>query len=233
MRNLLYIIFLAAALLIYQDAGAQQRRTRRKNDAAETEVVHRIRISVSLSDLQDSITRVENHHDKLFFSQLDSACLGLRYDICESIDRITGLGKGRPRSYLGDLVVSLAKEHLGKPYKWAANGPDCFDCSGFTRFIYRQIGVELPRHSGDQYKSGRKIDVLSDLQEGDLVFFGTKRSWRTVGHVGIVVYVNRESGYFNFIHASSAGGVRISRNNEAYFLQRYIGGARYINDGSL
>ena len=85
-------------------------------------------------------------------------------------------------------VVAIAKRYLGAPYVWGASGPNSFDCSGFTMFVYRQVGVNLPHSSGAQIGSGQRVS-RADLQPGDLVFFGSP-----IHHVGIYVgggmYIN-------------------------------------------
>ncbi len=92
-------------------------------------------------------------------------------------------------------VVSVAKRYLGAPYRWGATGPNSFDCSGFTSFVYRQVGVSLPRVSRAQIGAGQRVS-RSDLQPGDLVFFGTP-----IHHVGIYV------GGGMYIHSPRTGDV--------------------------
>lgn len=92
-------------------------------------------------------------------------------------------------------VVSIAKRYLGAPYQWAAAGPNRFDCSGFTMFVYRQVGVSLPHSSRSQIYSGQRVS-RGDLQPGDLVFFGSP-----IHHVGIYV------GGGMYIHAPQTGDV--------------------------
>lgn len=92
-------------------------------------------------------------------------------------------------------VVNIAKRYLGAPYRWAASGPNAFDCSGFTMFVYRQVGVSLPHSSRAQINSGERVS-RSDLQPGDLVFFGSP-----IHHVGIYV------GGGSYIHSPSSGDV--------------------------
>lgn len=92
-------------------------------------------------------------------------------------------------------VVNIAKRYLGAPYRWAASGPNSFDCSGFTMFVYRQVGVSLPHSSRAQYGSGQRVS-RADLQPGDLVFFGSP-----IHHVGIYVGGN------SYIHSPRTGDV--------------------------
>jgi cell wall-associated NlpC family hydrolase len=81
-------------------------------------------------------------------------------------------------------VVDYAYAQLGKPYIWGGEGPVGFDCSGLTLKAYQQIGVYLAHGSQWQYNKGTKIPV-SDLQPGDLVFFGV--SGPANHHVGIYI----------------------------------------------
>lgn len=104
-------------------------------------------------------------------------------------------------------VISVAKRYLGAPYRWGATGPNSFDCSGFTSFVYRQVGVSLPRVSRAQINAGERVS-RSDLKPGDLVFFGSP-----IHHVGIYV------GGGTMIHSPRTGDVvrfsSINRSNYA------------------
>jgi cell wall-associated NlpC family hydrolase len=99
-------------------------------------------------------------------------------------------------------IISVARRYLGAPYRWGATGPNAFDCSGFTSFVYRQVGVRLPRVSRAQIGAGQRVN-RSDLQPGDLVFFGSP-----IHHVGIY------AGGGMYIHAPHTGStVRYSPLN--------------------
>ncbi len=97
-----------------------------------------------------------------------------------------------------DSVISFAKTLLGKPYVWGAEGPNSFDCSGFTQYVMKKsVGVSIPRVSRDQSKYGTYVN-RGDLRSGDLVFFDTQGSNNgSVSHVGIYI------GNGDMIHASS------------------------------
>jgi cell wall-associated NlpC family hydrolase len=66
------------------------------------------------------------------------------------------------------------------------------------------------------------------MQRGDLVFFTSPNSGRNVGHVGIVVDVDPITRTFNFIHASSKSGVKISNSSEGFYARRYVGVRRVL-----
>lgn len=102
---------------------------------------------------------------------------------------------GSPTNAPRGAVVGIARRYLGRPYRWAAAGPGAFDCSGFTMFVYAQVGVRLPHSSRAQISSGQRVS-RANLQPGDLVFFG-----RPIHHVGIYV------GDGMFVHSPRTGDV--------------------------
>jgi len=122
-------------------------------------------------------------------------------------------------------IIDTAKEFLGIKYVWAANGPNCFDCSGFTKYVYKQNGITLPRYSGHQANVGIKVSY-NELEKGDLVFFDTEHKFKgKVNHVGIYI------GNGKFIHASSAKKKVIitSFNKKPFYKRRFLRGERVIN----
>ncbi len=127
-----------------------------------------------------------------------------------------------------DDVISLARKYIGTPYRAAGRTPKGFDCSGFTRFVYSHFGFDLSGSAPGQWHHGRSIS-RSELQRGDLVFFGGRRHSRSIGHVGIVTDVYPDKGTFDFIHSSSTG-VRISASTEGYYKNRYVGARRLLGN---
>lgn len=119
-----------------------------------------------------------------------------------------------------DKLISIAKAQLGKPYVYGSTGPKGFDCSGFTTYVFRQMGISLPRVASSQAYGGTRVNK-ADLQKGDLVFFNT---YGGISHVGIYI----ENG--TFIHASSysGGGVKTDNINSKYYATRYVTAARYL-----
>lgn len=121
-------------------------------------------------------------------------------------------------------LLDEAFSHIGTRYRRGQSGPGGFDCSGFTSYVFKNMGIDLNRSSRAQYTQGTAVDKNS-LRSGDLVFFTSPGSGRSIGHVGIVVDVDQLKGNFSFIHASTTG-VRISNSNEAYYSRRYVGARR-------
>ncbi len=93
----------------------------------------------------------------------------------------TGWNWGDPARAPRSGVVDIALKYLGRPYQWAASGPNRFDCSGFTMFVYAQVGVHLPHSSRAQINCGPRVS-RANLQPGDLVFYGSP-----IHHVAIYI----------------------------------------------
>lgn len=81
-----------------------------------------------------------------------------------------------PSAAANSSVVAIAMQYRGAPYVWGASGPNAFDCSGFTSYVYAQVGINLPRTSGAQAAAGYQVSA-AEAQPGDLV------AWP--GHIGI------------------------------------------------
>ena len=124
-----------------------------------------------------------------------------------------------------DEIIETAEQFLGVKYIWAANGPSAFDCSGFTKYVFKQNGISLPRHSSRQANMGEKI-AFNELQKGDLVFFDTRKKFKNVvNHVGIYI------GQHKFIHASS-GGKKVmitSFDKKKFYKNKFLYARRVLN----
>ena len=120
----------------------------------------------------------------------------------------------------GNEVVNYAYKFLGKPYVYGATGPNAFDCSGLTQYVYNKFGAGLSRTTYTQVEEGTKVK-RSDLRAGDLVFFNTEGS---ISHVGIYI------GDGDFIHAPRTGKpVMVSSLSDGYYSQKYATARRIFN----
>ena len=114
----------------------------------------------------------------------------------------------------GEDIVAYAKKFLGYKYVYGASGPNSFDCSGFTSYVYKHFGYSLNRTSGGQRSNGSGVSK-SDLEPGDILCFS--------GHVGIYIGGNK------FIHAANPSkGVIISSLSESYYVKTYITARRIL-----
>ena len=120
----------------------------------------------------------------------------------------------------GAKVVETAKSYIGSKYVYGASGPNSFDCSGFTSYIYKQFGVSLSRTAAGQYGNGTAVN-RSDLQLGDLIMFGPSAS--AINHVGIYI------GGGRIVHAANTSrGVTTDTINSGYYKNNYVGARRVI-----
>lgn len=119
-------------------------------------------------------------------------------------------------------VINLAYSKIGSPYVWGAEGPNSFDCSGFTSYVYRNAaGISIPRTSGAQSGYGQTVSK-SNLQVGDLVFFSTNGTG-SVSHVGIYV------GGGKMIHSPSSGKtVSVTSINSSYYTSKFVTAKRVL-----
>ena len=124
-------------------------------------------------------------------------------------------GDGDVGTSLGQQVVDYAMQYLGVPYVWGGNGPNCFDCSGLTKYVYSHFGYNLNRTASAQLSNGIPVS-LADLQPGDLVFFDNGRVSTPVSHVGIYI------GNSQFIHASTNSYTVEISSLSGHYLKTYV-----------
>ena len=119
-----------------------------------------------------------------------------------------------PASVAASDAVELAASLIGRPYVWGAEGPGEFDCSGLTQYVFREIGIELPRRAISQSRAG---DPARRLQRGDLLFFSSDTRRSLVTHVGIY------EGAGVMIDASKRHGrVRRDSLDDEYWTDRFM-----------
>jgi LysM repeat protein len=125
---------------------------------------------------------------------------------------------------LPEKLTVFAKKLLNIPYKFGGNSILGIDCSAYVKKVYGLLGIGLPRTAREQFNEGEEIQK-EELSIGDLVFFRTYASFPS--HVGIYLGNNL------FIHASSRGKkVKVDNLDAPYFVKRFIGAKRLLNNGN-
>ncbi len=120
-------------------------------------------------------------------------------------------------------LQKMVKDLQGSPYVWAEEGPNNFDCSGFTYYMYGSMGINIPRVAREQAKVGKKIS-MKQLQYGDLIFFATSNSRHKITHVGMYL----GDGWFT--HASTVKNEVVYSNlfTSPYYKKRLRVCRRYL-----
>ncbi|TCJ98219.1 UNVERIFIED_ORG: NlpC/P60 family protein [Anoxybacillus amylolyticus] len=126
-------------------------------------------------------------------------------DLIEGVDETPLLNEGMMNvasQHHIKKLFSTAYKQLGVPYRWGGTTPKGFDCSGFLQYVYRSIGIHLPRTAKQQQKVGISVPK-AQAKPGDLVFWG-----KPAYHVGLYL------GNGKYIHAPRTGDVvKISKIN--------------------
>ena len=116
------------------------------------------------------------------------------------------------------VAVDTALDQVGKPYRYGANGPDAYDCSGLTSYAWRAAGVDITRTSRSQWHATTRIS-RSEIQPGDLVFFSRDGTPSGIGHVAMYI------GGGDVVEASRSG-VPVRTSSQAMSRSDIIGYGR-------
>jgi len=131
--------------------------------------------------------------------------------------------KADPYNFDKENIVENAKQHLGERYVWGGTKPNAFDCSGYTKYLYEEEGIEIPRTAYQQSQVGEYVPK-DELEKGDLLFFLTdKKRHIPVTHVGLYI------GDDKFIHAASKkDGIIISSLSKSRYNKIFVKAKRII-----
>ena len=188
-------------------------------DAHNVEVSHLKNELVSWArDLQRRGKKAEFERIRTLFSDLFGDLS--EFDPKREVDETESEEEARLNTYgkERDELVKFAQIQLGVPYVWAGSDSNGFDCSGFTCYVMKKGGKELPRRAIDQYEKSRKVKPRN-AQKGDLVFFDGGSG---ISHVGVLI--SERGTPLVMIHASSSNGVVITEiERSEYWLKRLKG----------
>lgn len=161
---------------------------------------------------------------KLTSQALEGVCIFLKKKLAiaamSAAIAFAGLSFGAGSVYADSKMDQVIQDAKGTSYRAGGTTLSGFDCSGFTSYVFDQLGLDLPRQSSTQFEAGTAVS-RDEMRPGDLVFFNT--NGRGVSHVGIYV------GDGRFAHSSSSRGVTVSSLGESYYADRYLGAKRVMS----
>ena len=200
---------------ITNDLKKQKADIEKKKDALDKE---NNRVTALLNDNTQKLASLNSDHQKMVALADEEKKEANKYkaQIAAATESVSKISDSVPKyipsrgatNISSNSIVAYAANFIGTPYVYGGNGPESFDCSGFTKYVFAHFGVGLNRVAADQARQGTSV---SDLQPGDLVFFGSTLS--TIHHVGIYV------GNGCYIHAPHTGStVQISPLDRSDFI---------------
>lgn len=140
--------------------------------------------------------------------------------VAAALGLVMALSIGGGSAFADSKMDTVISKTIGVAYKTGGTSTAGFDCSGFTKYVFKNVGLTLPRTSKAQYSVGTAVSK-SNLRSGDLVFFNTLGNG--VSHVGIYV------GNGKFAQSSSSRGVTITSLSQTYWANRYVGAKRVMS----
>jgi hypothetical protein len=172
-----------------------------------------------LSDIKRQGKQKEFSEYSSLFSQL---FLGMKFSV-EDRESVAVTNTKNPALSSRMEMVTYSQKQLGVPYVSAGDNPSGFDCSGFTCFVMKNVGKNLPRRAKDQYEASVKLKA-NEAMMGDLVFFSNGGE---ISHVGMLI--NEPGKPKAMIHASSSKGISIVEiESSEYWNKRVVGYGTFI-----
>ena len=202
---------------ILADLKTQQNIVKSKKEALNSE---KAKLEILVADTEEKLAKLNSDKQAWLLLIEQSKLEATKYTsiISAANDSITKIREAVPKiepsrgavSVSSNAIVAYASNFIGAKYVYGANGPNEFDCSGFTKYVFAHFGVNLNRIAVDQASQGSRVSS-GELAAGDLVFFGS--SMGSIHHVGIYV------GNGCYIHAPHTGTtVQISPLNRSDFI---------------
>ena len=176
----------------------------RKEASKDSEIVEQIKINTEVTVLSE-----ENGWSKVSVNSKEGYIASNLLSSSKTQETVTSRGSTTTRKKTEEIKTETT-----------TTGPNSFDCSGFTSYVFKLHGVSLSRTAKGQYSNGTAV-ARGDLQPGDLVMFGPSVSG--INHVGIYI------GGGQIVHAANPSrGVTIDTINSGYYNNNYVGARRVI-----
>jgi cell wall-associated NlpC family hydrolase len=193
---------------------AELKRARAEQERVVAErAAHKSSIERQLAERQQLLSTIKSEIEKLKRQEAAQQAQ-LEAQARSRLGSTFSGGGGNPAGHAGG-VVGVAMRYLGVPYRWGGASPSTgFDCSGFTMYVFAQVGISLPHNAAMQYNMGSPVG-REFLAPGDLVFFNG------LGHVGIYIGGNQ------FIHSPHTGDVVKISAMTGWYSSTYVGARRY------
>lgn len=118
-----------------------------------------------------------------------------------------------------DRVVANALKYKGVKYKFGGTTKKGMDCSGIVFVAFGKENIKLPRVSKNMAKTGKKV-AIKKAKKGDLIFFKTRKNYKNINHVGLIV--SAKKGQIQFIHSTSSRGVIVSSLSQKYWRKAFV-----------
>jgi cell wall-associated NlpC family hydrolase len=131
----------------------------------------------------------------------------------------TGVSKSSKPISKADKIVANALNYEGVKYKYGGTTKRGMDCSGVIYVAFGEESFQLSRVSREMAKQGKKIS-LRRVAKGDLLFFKTRKSYKNINHVGLVV--SNINGQIRFIHSTTSKGVIVSLLSQKYWSKAFV-----------
>jgi len=136
-----------------------------------------------------------------------------------------GVSTSRKSISKADKIVANALKYEGVSYKYGGTNKKGMDCSGVIYVAFGEENFQLPRVSREMAKQGKKIS-LKRVAKGDLLFFKTRKSYKNINHVGLVV--SNVNGQIRFIHSTTSKGVIVSSLSQKYWSKAFVKATRVL-----
>ena len=212
-----------------EEAGILFRQIKKSSDGKKILEAHVYEIAYLKADLISWAEDLKRRDKKTEFENVQKVMDGL-FDGVPDIEN-----QGEIEDFKGEeteedayfkerqKIIEYAKKQIGTPYVWAGNSPPGFDCSGFTCYVMKEFGKELPRRAVDQHENSKKIKE-KNAQKGDLIFFDNGSG---ISHVGMIV--SEKGKPLVMIHASSSKGVILTELEKSdYWMKRIYGFGTFV-----